>query len=768
MAEERKIGVYICSGFGIGEVIDCDKLAEDVKEVEGVHSVKVIENLCTQAGADEIRYDIENEKLDAVVIGASSPRVHTEIFDFDNGILMDRVNLREHVAWTHEPMDEHTHALALDYMKMGIAKVKVMERPEPVNVDINETIMVIGGGVAGLNSAIASAEAGYNVVLVEKEDQLGGYQKKMYKLTPSSEPFFDLQPNTIDELIAKAEAHPKIKILKKTEIKRTSGAPGMFNVTAKRNGSTSEFMVGSIVQATGWQPYSPDRLGHLGYGKYKNTVTNIEFEEMAKNGGIKRKSDGEDIKSIVFIQCAGQRDPEHLPYCSSFCCMTSLKQAMYVREKYPDALIYIVYKDIRTPAQYEMFYKRVQQEDNIFLTKGEIAGMNGGENDQILVDVNDTLMGNEIQIPADMVVLAAGMMPSTLVAENGGIPDSEKEIMGDEEEAVEEVESEGAEAEAVEEAEEEGSRAAGAEAGANIINLTYRQGTDLPTLKYGFPDSHYICFPYETRRTGIYAAGTVRNPMDTVTAKEDGYGAALKAIQAIEANKNGMAVHPRAGDTSFPDFFLQRCTQCKRCTEECPFGTLDEDTKGTPKPNPTRCRRCGICMGACPERIISFKDYSVRMISDMIKSIYVPTEEDDGEATPRILCFMCENDAYPSLDTIARKRAKITPHVRVIPVRCLGSVNTSWIADSLSAGFDGVILFGCKYGEDYQCHFIRGSELANRRMENVQEKLKQLVLEPERVELHMLAIDDYDKLPDILNRFAETIEEVGPNPYKEM
>jgi quinone-modifying oxidoreductase subunit QmoB len=256
--------------------------------------------------------------------------------------------------------------------------------------------------------------------------------------------------------------------------------------------------------------------------------------------------------------------------------------------------------------------------------------------------------------------------------------------------------------------------------------------------------------------------------MDSTTAKLDADGAALKAIQVIENIRVGTAVHPRAGDQSFPDFFLQRCTQCKRCTEECPFGTLDEDAKGTPKPNPNRCRRCGICMGACPERIISFKNYSVRMISQMIKSIYVPTEEDDDEATPRILVFMCENDAYPSLDVAARKKLKFSPNVRIIPVRCLGSVNISWIADSLSQGFDGVMLFGCKYGDDYQCHFIKGSELANRRMENVQEKLKQLVLEPERVELHMLSIDEYDKVPALINSFAETIDEVGPNPYKEM
>ncbi len=169
----------------------------------------------------------------------------------------------------------------------------------------------------------------------------------------------------------------------------------------------------------------------------------------------------------------------------------------------------------------------------------------------------------------------------------------------------------------------------------------------------GFADSNYICFPYETRRTGIYAAGCVRQPMGMVAAKEDATGAALKAIQCIESANRGVAVHPRSGDMSYPKFNFVRCTQCKRCTEECPFGALDDDEKGTPKPNPTRCRRCGTCMGACPERVISFDNYSITMVNDMITSIQVPEYPEDGGY--RILVLCCENDAYPALDMAAMR-----------------------------------------------------------------------------------------------------------------
>jgi ferredoxin len=136
----------------------------------------------------------------------------------------------------------------------------------------------------------------------------------------------------------------------------------------------------------------------------------------------------------------------------------------------------------------------------------------------------------------------------------------------------------------------------------------------MPQFKHGFTDSHFICFPYETRRTGIYTAGPVRRPMDILQAQEDATGAAMKAIQAMENAGLGKAAHPRAGDLSFPTLRKEGCTQCKRCTVECPFGAIDEDEKRFPLFNESRCRRCGTCMGACPVRVISFENYSVNTV----------------------------------------------------------------------------------------------------------------------------------------------------------
>ncbi len=748
---DKKIGVYICSGCSIGESLDMDALAKVAQSEYKVPVCKVHPCLCGKEGVELIRKDMDDESVNALVIAGCSPRMKTEAFAFDPAMVQERVNIREHVVWCQKAGDEDTQMMAEDYLRMGIVKAQKMEPLEPVEDEISKTILVVGGGVTGITSALEAAAAGYEVVLVEKQAQLGGFVGTLKKRFPQEPPYTELSADMLADKIQEVSYHPKVKVLTSAKILKTSGQPGMFDVSVESDGNTSEFRVGTIVMATGWKPYDPKNLAHLGYGLTPDVVTNVEFERMAAEGPLKRPSSGAPVESVLFVQCAGSRDKDHLPYCSSVCCMATLKHAAYVHEQNADAKVFIIYKDMRTPGQYEKFYRTAQDDPMNFLTKGEVKAVNKGTDGKLAVTVENTLIGETLQIHVDLVVLAAGMVPNA--ADGEAI-----RALEDAKLKVEKGESESQKAEAAKTVE-----LLKAHEGTEILHLTYRQGPDLPALRYGFPDSHFVCFPYETRRTGIYAAGCVRSPMDSSHAKEDALGAAMKAIQSVELASQGQAVHPRAGDMSFPEFFLQRCTQCKRCTEECPFGTLDEDEKGTPKPNPYRCRRCGVCMGACPERIISFKNYSVDMIASMIKAIEVPDEEDEK---PRVLVFMCENDAYPALDIAGMNHTQYDPSVRIIPLRCLGSMNIVWIADALSSGFDGVMLFGCKYGDDYQCHFAKGSELANRRLDNVKETLQRLQLESERIQLTQLAINEYDKLPVLINEFMEQIREIGPNPYK--
>jgi quinone-modifying oxidoreductase, subunit QmoB len=742
--QDVRLGIYCAGDEEITSSLDMAALENVAVKEEKATVYRTHPKISSDEGVAIIKADIEEHKLNRIIILDRSPRTYPGLFDFGPEIMVEAVAFREFVVWTHEPNDEDTQMLAEDYIRMFAAKLNHAIIPEPAKLEVTKTVLVVGGGVAGIRTALNVSACGVKAVLVEKEESLGGWATKFSKSFPSKPPYDTLTTNTVADLIQKVENDENIEVKLNTRIEKIAGQPGEFEVTLQNGGAPEVLKAGSIVQATGWKPYNPKRLTHLGWGS-ENVITNVQLEKMFLEGKVIRPSDGNAPESIAIIQCAGSRDQEHLSYCSGVCCRASLKHAMQLREMYPDAKVYILYKDIRSAGQYELFYQAAQDDPGFFFTKGEVVSVKEISGGGVSIDLDETLLGEQITVNADMLVLATGMVPSTSV-EDGVFAGEGEETLAD----APVVEGEEAPKDEAKEA--------------NILNLEYRQGTDLPTLKYGFPDSHFVCFPYETRRTAIFAVGTVRAPMDLAQVAMDANGAALKAVQAITLIAEGEALHPRARETAFPEFNLGRCTQCKRCTEDCPFGALDEDEKGTPKPNQARCRRCGTCMGACPERIISFQNYSVAMGNNMIKSVEVPEEFDEK---PRIWAFICENDAMPALERAAQKRMKMNPWVRFMPVRCLGSINLVWITNCLDAGFDGIMLIGCKHGDDYQCHFVRGSELAEYRMENVQAKLTQMALESERVIVSSVAIDEDTKLMNILEEYSEEVDDMGANPFKD-
>ena len=775
---DKKYGVYICEGCGIGEALDIEKLIEVPKE-KGF-SVKTSPILCSIEGLEILNKDIADESVNTLVIAACSRRVLYDVFRFD-GCIVDRVNLREQVVWSHprtkypapteeqkddEEFIDHVQMMAEDYLRMGMAKVEKIDLPEPYKLEtLSRKILVIGGGITGITAAIDAAKLGYDVTIVEKESALGGHAKRWRKQLPGPYVFDSLIPPTIESKIEELKNYSRITVKTDTVVARIAGQPGAFTVTFKKPGEKIEFDVpfplpdemkfdengkeldaekvherfleynkgrrdiltidpdgelfGAVILAAGWRPYQPEEgeFAHLGFGEIPDVVTNSQFEEIAHSGKIVRPSDGKEAKSVVFIQSPGQGDDKDFQYTGAVTSLVALKQAKYVREDYPDGKAFVFYQHMRTLGLTEYFYAGIQQDEGIFLTKGEVTGISKGE-DGLIVEADNTLLGEKVQVKADLAVLATGMVPVT------------KDDP--------------------------------------VVNLAYRQGPGFRdnAIFDEYADSNFICFPYETQRTGIYAAGAIRRSMTVEESIEDAAGAVLKAIQCTESVNRGVSVHPRSGDMTFPDFFFQRCTQCKRCTEECPFGAIDDDEKATPKSNPTRCRRCGTCLGCCPERIINFSDYSIDSIGSMVKAIGVPSEDDYDEPPLRILALVCENDAYPALDIVGLNRLSYSADVRIIAVRCLGSVNVIWIKDALAQGLDGVFLLGCKHGDDYQCHFVKGSELADVRMKKIGEALSSLALEEERVMQFQVSIDEYDKLPQIIDDFVASIEEMGPNPFK--
>ena len=757
-----KIGVYF-DAANIGGGLDVEALAAGVKAKweSLVAVVRVFPVLADQA--QSIAKDIEDNGLDGVLICGASPRQDVEIYRFP--VLTERVNLREQCVLSYEdplgnglvpgqPAPELLVQIATDYINMGVVKLQKGSLPDSAALEKGvRRILVVGGGFTGLTAAAEAAASGYEVVLVEKTDRLGGAVNNIPTGSPLQGPWEDKESTNLAERIAAVEKNPKITVYMSSTVAKLAGQPGQYTLTLNTPEGEKTLEVGSAVVAAGWTPLDPKYMEAMGLGVSPKVMHAAEFGKqflagkitarriafvldttLAEEAAARQKAEAEAQAAEQAAEAAPAEAPaegeeaafvkqdlesiEHLRYSNAVNSVGMLRLANSVCEKTNDVTqCYVLYKDMVVPGILERFYRKMQDRLGLMMTKADVTSIRE-QGDHMVVSCENTLLGMDFDLDCDLVVVPTGLVPV-----------SAKEA---------------------------------------IMQFEYRQGPDFPDLDLfdGYLDSNYICFPYETRRTGVYAAGCVRQPMTLDGCLQDARGAVLKAIQAIECAEHGVAVHPRSGDRTYPVFNFVRCTQCKRCTEECPFGALDDDEKGTPKPNPARCRRCGTCFGACPERVISFANYNIDQIGSMIREVSVP--KDFKNEGPRILILACENDAYPALDMAALQGHTWSPYVRIIPVRCLGSVNAIWVSDAMSKGYDGVMLLGCKYGDDYQCHFVKGSELCARRMTNIAETLNRLGVEPERVEQFELAIDEAHCVTDMIDGFVKRIEQMGPNPFKAM
>ncbi|MBR3664567.1 MAG: hydrogenase iron-sulfur subunit [Desulfovibrio sp.] len=761
MAE--KIGVYFDLA-NIGGGVDVQNLADEAVKKWGdlVAVTKLVPSLA--ASVDEIRADIDAQKLDGVLLCGASPRVDNDLYRFP--VQVDYVNLREQCILSYRNPDGSAYLasdkapaalqeLALDYVQMGVAKMQKSNVPDSAAITTTPRILVLGGGWTGLTAADEAAAMGYDVVLVEKAGQLGGAVVNMPEASPLGPLWEDKAPTNLADKIAKVTSNRRITVYLNAQMAKLEGQPGEYVAHIATQGGEKTENIGTVILATGWVPLDGKYLEPMGLGKSPKVVTAAEFAKLMVSQSVlpKRvafvldttlaenvwkekaeeeakaqaeaaeapkeepKKEGEEAEDAGFVK-NDLESFKHLQYSNAVNSIGMLRLANSLCEKTGDASqSFILYKNMTVPGILERFYKKMQNRLGVMMTKADVTGIRE-DGDHMVVECKNTLLGMDFDLDVDLVVLPTGLVPTTA-----------KDI---------------------------------------TVQFSYRQGPEFPDLELfdGYADSNYICFPYETRRTGVYAAGCVRQPLTLDACEVDAKGAVLKAVQCLEAASRGVAVHPRALDNSYPVFNFVRCTQCKRCTEECPFGALDDDEKGTPKPNPARCRRCGTCFGACPERVISFANYNIDQIGSMIRQVQVPPNFKEGG--PRVLILACENDAYPALDMAGMRRKTWSPYCRIIPVRCLGSVNAIWISDAMSKGFDGVMLLGCKYGDDYQCHFVKGSEICNRRMQNIAETLNRLGVQPERVEQLEVAIDEYDKVPEMIDGFVTRITALGPNPFKGM
>ena len=634
-----RIGVFICHcGSNIEGTVDTAAVAKASLEFPEVVYATDTMYACSEPGQDGIIQAIKDKNLTGVVVASCTPRMHEPTFRRAveraglNPYLVEMANIREHVSWIGKDREANTNKAA-ELVRMAVEKLRRNAPLQHKTFGVTRRVLVIGGGVAGIQAALDCADGGAEVVLVEREATIGGKMAKLDKTFPT----VDCSSCILGPKMVDVAQHPNITLYAHAEVEQVSGHVGDFTVEIRRRatyvdwslctgcglcmekcpsrkspdpfnehlGTTTaisipfpqaipkkaainpaacrQFIkgkcgvcakvcpagairydmtdtvvtenVGAVVVATGYDLFNPARCLEYGGGSYPDVITSMQYERMLSASGptgghILRPSDGKEPRTVVFIQCVGSRDRSiGRPYCSGFCCMYTAKQAVLTRDHIPDSTAYVFYMDVRAPGKmYEEFIRRAAEEYKVQYVRGRVS-MIYPQGDKYMVRGVDTLLGEQVEVPADLVVLAVG-----------------------------------------------------AEASRGAADLAGKLRVSYDTNGF-FMESHCKLRPVETNTAGVYLAGACQGPKDIPASVCQGSAAAAKVLAlfsrpALESDPQVAQVDPR------------RCVGCAKCVETCTYGAIElAQVRGEDKARVIEavCQGCGVCSVTCPQGAIQLQ-----------------------------------------------------------------------------------------------------------------------------------------------------------------
>jgi heterodisulfide reductase subunit A len=648
--EEPKIGVYTCHcGINIGGVVDIEEVMDYAASLPNVVTSEEYKYFCSDPGQDMIQKDIKEKGINRVVVAACSPRLHEPTFRRCireaglNPFLFEFANIREHDSWVHMAEPEAATEKAKDLVRMAVAKARLLEPLIAEKVAVNNKALVIGGGVAGIQSALDLADMGFQTYLVEKQPTIGGRMAQLDKTFPTLDcSMCILAPKTVD-----AGKHENIELISYAEVKEVHGYIGNFSVVIEKKpryveedictgcGSCSEVCpiempnyfdegmgmvkatfipfpqavplvatinkdycidcklcdqacgngainheqeaeqieidVGTIIVATGFDPYNPTEKKEWSYADAENVITGLELERLINASGptmgkVLKPSDGEKPKSVAFIQCVGSRDAQiDKPYCSRVCCMYAMKNAQLIKDKMPDTDVAIYYMDIRAFGKgFEEFYQRSQEKYGIKFVRGRPAGVLVNSDDTLTIRSEDSMLGKVTEYDYDMVVLSVGLEP----------PEGAEEL---------------------------------------------RQTIGLSKSADGFlMEAHPKLRPVDTLTDGVYLAGVSQGPKDIPDSVAQASGAAARA--AIPMVKGEVEIEPIVAVVD-----SDVCGGCEVCLELCPFGAVEREDEQAVI-NVALCKGCGTCVAACPSGALDQQHFRTSQIMAQIEAAMNPSK----------------------------------------------------------------------------------------------------------------------------------------------
>ncbi|HSM41373.1 MAG TPA: FAD-dependent oxidoreductase, partial [Afifellaceae bacterium] len=410
--EEPKVGVFICHcGANIGRVVDVPSVVEYASGLDNVVHAQESLFACSTDNAQQIADTVRDKGLNRVVIAACTPRTHEPLFRDTvregglNQYFFDMANIREHCSWVHAKEKDDATAKAKDIVRMSCARTALLQPLKDIELPIDKTIMVIGGGLAGMTSALNMAEQGFEIFLLEKASDLGGMARRLHYTLEGT----DVQAH-LGELIRKVYRHPSIRVRTDAVIEEVSGYVGNFTTKVRSEGRVSEIRHGAVLIATGAEEHRPDE--YL-YGEDERVLTLLELEERIAS----REQAVTDAESLVMIQCVGCRTPER-NYCSRVCCSQAIKNALKLKDLNPEREIYVIFRDMRTYGFNEDYYREAASRGVRFIRyepddKPVVEAVEEDGRQRLRVSVHDPILGQKLALDADLVALAAAVVPSS-------------------------------------------------------------------------------------------------------------------------------------------------------------------------------------------------------------------------------------------------------------------------------------------------------------------------------------------------------------------
>jgi heterodisulfide reductase subunit A len=558
--EELRIGVFICHcGTNIASVVDVEDVTEYAKTLPGVVYAEHPLYTCSQDSQERMRDIIKEHRLNRVVTSACSPSTHEPLFMSTlqeaglNKYFFDMANIRDQCSWVHPDDPELATEKSKRLTRMAVANATAGEPLDELEFEVDSRLLIVGGGVAGMTAAVEAARQGFGVYLIEREAQLGGHLLNL-KQDAEGRSF----PDIISSLKEQIANDDRIRVFTSSEVVEQSGFVGSFETEiVMPTGATRALKHGAIVVATGAEENRPEIHG---LGTHEMVMTQTDFEAAIESGD---NSDWQHLR-VVMLQCAGSRDEEHLPYCSRICCNHAVRNGLRLKEKYPEARIDVLYRDMRCYGMAELDYQAARR-----------AGINfirfDPEENPVEISVEDS--GIEINVTDPSVRMQVRLHPDLLVLSTGMKARDTEEL-------------------------------------ASMLRV--------PRNDAGFYiEAHAKLRPVDLPSEGLFMAGTAHGPKSSSETIVQAQAAVARAVTLLSQNSLKMS-----GIVSTVD--PTNCAVCLTCVRACPYGIPIINDQHTAEINPALCQGCGICVAECPAKTISLGRFNDTNIRAKIESYSAP------------------------------------------------------------------------------------------------------------------------------------------------